>query len=272
MFGRFLIFALNQLRTLLITVQRYAILRVVQRKSAIKTQFCVLKVLTTVFMTSEELKQWRKSLNVTQKEFAVLVGQGERTVQVWESGQGIPEEKADYLRVLVERNYAKLRVKKDAVPSIPHQKVETTDKHGSTSQVDAGEVVRVPLIPFEAQGGQLDGFARDGVTLAQCETVPTPFKGAQFAISVRGQSMSPAYPSGCVLFISKNIADWVEWGKVYVLDTENGVIVKQLAPSSLGNDFVCCKSFNDAPEFAPFDVPKSTIFGIYRVVGALIET
>ena len=134
------------------------------------------------------------------------------------------------------------------------------------------ETKRVPLIPFEARGGQLDGFARNGVTLAQCETVPTPFKGAQFAISVRGQSMSPAYPSGCVLFISKNIADWVEWGKVYVLDTENGVIVKQLAPSSLGNDFVCCKSFNDAPEFAPFDVPKSTIFGIYRVVGALIET
>lgn len=134
------------------------------------------------------------------------------------------------------------------------------------------ETKRVPLIPFEARGGQLDGFARNGVTLAQCETVPTPFKGAQFAISVRGQSMSPTYPSGCVLFISKNIADWVEWGKVYVLDTENGVIVKQLAPSSLGNDFVCCKSFNDAPEFAPFDVPKSTIFGIYRVVGALIET
>ena len=134
------------------------------------------------------------------------------------------------------------------------------------------ETKRVPLIPFEAQGGQLDGFANNGVTLAQCETVPTPFKGAQFAISVRGQSMSPTYPSGCVLFISKNIADWVEWGKVYVLDTENGVIVKQLAPSTLGEDFVCCKSFNDAPEFAPFNVPKASIFGIYRVVGALIET
>ena len=134
------------------------------------------------------------------------------------------------------------------------------------------ETKRVPLIPFEARGGQLDGFARNGVTLAQCETVPTPFKGAWFAISVRGQSMSPTYPSGCVLFISKNIADWVEWGKVYVLDTENGVIVKQLAPSTLGEDFVCCKSFNEAPEFAPFNVPKASIFGIYRVVGALIET
>ena len=147
-----------------------------------------------------------------------------------------------------------------------------TSAPAAPSSVQEEEDNRVPLIPFEAQGGQLDGFARNGVTLAQCETVPTPFKGAQFAISVRGQSMSPTYPSGCVLFISKNIADWVEWGKVYVLDTENGVIVKQLAPSTLGEDFVCCKSFNDVPEFAPFNVPKASIFGIYRVVGALIET
>lgn len=150
----------------------------------------------------------------------------------------------------------------------PKEKSAPAPSPSSTEEKTA----RVPLIPFEARGGQLDGFANNGVTLAQCETVPTPFKGAQYAISVRGQSMSPTYPSGCVLFISKNIADWVEWGKVYVLDTENGVIVKQLAPSTLGEDFVCCKSFNDAPEFAPFNVPKASIFGIYRVVGALIET
>lgn len=140
------------------------------------------------------------------------------------------------------------------------------------SSVQEEEVNRVPLIPFEAQGGNLDGFARNGVTLAQCDTVNSPFKGAQFAISVNGQSMYPNYPSGCLLFISKNMADWVEWGKVYVLDTENGIIVKQLVPSELGDEFVCCKSFNNAPEFAPFNVPKSTIFGVYRVVGALIQT
>lgn len=140
------------------------------------------------------------------------------------------------------------------------------------SSVQEEEDNRVPLIPFEAQGGNLDGFARNGVTLAQCDTINSPFKGAQFAISVNGQSMYPNYPSGCLLFISKNMADWVEWGKVYVLDTENGIVVKQLVPSELGDDFVCCKSFNNAPEFAPFNVPKSTIFGVYRVVGALIQT
>lgn len=147
-----------------------------------------------------------------------------------------------------------------------------TSAPATPSSVQEEDVNRVPLIPFEAQGGNLDGFARNGVTLAQCDTINSPFKGAQFAISVNGQSMYPNYPSGCLLFISKNMADWVEWGKVYVLDTENGIIVKQLVPSELGDDFVCCKSFNNAPEFAPFNVPKSTIFGVYRVVGALIQT
>lgn len=147
-----------------------------------------------------------------------------------------------------------------------------TSAPAAPSSVQEEDVNRVPLIPFEAQGGNLDGFARNGVTLAQCDTINSPFKGAQFAISVNGQSMYPNYPSGCLLFISKNMADWLEWGKVYVLDTENGIIVKQLVPSELGDDFVCCKSFNNAPEFAPFNVPKSTIFGVYRVVGALIQT
>lgn len=147
-----------------------------------------------------------------------------------------------------------------------------TSAPAAPSSLQEEEVNRVPLIPFEAQGGNLDGFARNGVTLAQCDTINSPFKGAQFAISVNGQSMYPNYPSGCLLFISKNMADWVEWGKVYVLDTENGIVVKQLVPSELGDDFVCCKSFNNAPEFAPFNVPKSTIFGVYRVVGALIQT
>ena len=147
-----------------------------------------------------------------------------------------------------------------------------TSAPAAPSSVQEEDGNRVPLIPFEAQGGNLDGFARNGVTLAQCDTINSPFKGAQFAISVNGQSMYPNYPSGCLLFISKNMADWVEWGKVYVLDTENGIVVKQLVPSELGDDFVCCKSFNNAPEFAPFNVPKSTIFGVYRVVGALIQT
>ena len=213
-------------------------------------------------------EQLSKMLDVSQPYISALVSGkkpfGKETAEKWQQTLGFS---AGWLLtgegpMLVHNSVNDLVNTSNASAPAPSPSPSSTEE----------KTARVPLIPFEARGGQLDGFARNGVTLAQCETVPTPFKGAQFAISVRGQSMSPTYPSGCVLFISKNIADWVEWGKVYVLDTENGVIVKQLAPSTLGEDFVCCKSFNDAPEFAPFNVPKASIFGIYRVVGALIET
>lgn len=213
-------------------------------------------------------EQLSKMLDVSQPYISALVSGkkpfGKETAEKWQQTLGFS---AGWLLtgegpMLVNNSVNDLVNTSNASAPAPSPSPSSTEE----------KTARVPLIPFEARGGQLDGFARNGVTLAQCETVPTPFKGAQYAISVRGQSMSPTYPSGCVLFISKNIADWVEWGKVYVLDTENGVIVKQLAPSTLGEDFVCCKSFNDAPEFAPFNVPKASIFGIYRVVGALIET
>lgn len=139
------------------------------------------------------------------------------------------------------------------------------------SSVQEEEVNRVPLIPFEAQGGSLDGFAPNGVTISQCETITSPFKNAALAIRVKGQSMSPIYPSGCMLFIVKNNGGWLDWGKVYVLDTDNGVIVKQLSPSQKGENFICCISFNNSPEYAPFDIPRASIYGIYRVLGAMTE-
>lgn len=139
------------------------------------------------------------------------------------------------------------------------------------SNIEEIKTYEIPLIPLDAIGGRLDGFAPNGVTISQCETITSPFKNAALAIRVKGQSMSPIYPSGCMLFIVKNNGGWLDWGKVYVLDTDNGVIVKQLSPSQKGEEYICCKSFNNSPEFAPFDIPHTSIYGIYRVLGAMTE-
>ena len=140
-----------------------------------------------------------------------------------------------------------------------------------SSNIEEIKSFEVPLLPLDAIGGRLDGFAPNGVTISQCETITSPFKNAALAIRVKGQSMSPIYPSGCMLFIVKNNGGWLDWGKVYVLDTDNGVIVKQLSPSQKGEEYICCKSFNNSPEFAPFDIPHTSIYGIYRVLGAMTE-
>lgn len=139
------------------------------------------------------------------------------------------------------------------------------------SNIEEIKSFEVPLLPLDAIGGRLDGFAPNGVTISQCETITSPFKNAALAIRVKGQSMSPIYPSGCMLFIVKNNGGWLDWGKVYVLDTDNGVIVKQLSPSQKGENFICCISFNNSPEYAPFDIPRASIYGIYRVLGAMTE-
>ena len=62
------------------------------------------------------------------------------------------------------------------------------------------KVTQVPLLPIEARGGSLGEYS-EGVLPYQCELIQSPIKGAQFAIQVAGDSMSPDYPSGCHVFI-----------------------------------------------------------------------
>lgn len=89
------------------------------------------------------------------------------------------------------------------------------------------------LLPMSAMGGSLTGFAEPGVLLQNCEAVVSPIENVDFAITVYGDSMAPEYPSGSRILIKKiNPNLFIDWGKVYVLDTPNGVIVKEVHESN----------------------------------------
>ena len=123
----------------------------------------------------------------------------------------------------------------------------------------------VPLLPIAAQGGSLDDFIVS-VKGSDCEFVISPIKGAEFAIPVCGDSMAPEYPNGSQILIKKiNESAFVEWGKVYVLDTCNGTVIKILVPSDK-EGCVRCISINKNPIYAPFDVDWSDVYGVYRVL------
>lgn len=125
------------------------------------------------------------------------------------------------------------------------------------------------LLPMSAMGGSLTGFAEPGVTLQNCEAVISPIENVDFAITVYGESMAPEYPSGSRILIKKINPDiFIDWGKVYVLDTPNGVIVKEIHKSK-DERYISCHSINPDPKFSPFEVPKSEIFGVYRVLMCL---
>lgn len=125
------------------------------------------------------------------------------------------------------------------------------------------------LLPMSVMGGSLAGLPTEGTMLEQCERVISPIKGVDFAISIYGESMYPEYPSGARVLIKRINPDiFIEWGKVYVLDTSNGVIIKEIHQSKR-EGFITCHSINPDPKFADFDVPMAEIYGMYRVLMCL---
>ncbi len=125
------------------------------------------------------------------------------------------------------------------------------------------ELTFVPLLPIAAQGGSLNDFVVS-VKDTDCEKVVSPIRGADFAITVAGDSMAPEFPSGAQILIKRiNERAFIDWGKTYVLDTCNGTVIKKVFPSG-DTGKVKCVSIN--PDYPPFEVGLEDIYGMYRVL------
>lgn len=195
----------------------------------------------------------RQKLGLSQKEFANKCGVHWRTVQNWEKNpDAIPPTTTQFLCNLIVEHDGVLK---------PQQYYG-----GDTEKQMAGEpqMFIVPLMPISAKGGTLDEFSRS-IMENDCEKVLSPIKGADFAITVCGDSMSPDYPSGCHILIKKiEERAFIDWGKVFVLDTVNGTIIKKLMPVSDDPSKIRCISIN--PEYPPYEISLEYVRGIYRVL------
>ena len=124
----------------------------------------------------------------------------------------------------------------------------------------------VLVIPTGARAGTLADFSIS-TEAYDCERMVTPIKGADYAIQVTGDSMSPEYPSGSVILIKKiNEKAFIEWGKTYVLDTENGAVIKNVRRTD-NPEVIECVSLN--PAYQPFTMETKYINGWYRVLMVL---
>jgi phage repressor protein C with HTH and peptisase S24 domain len=121
----------------------------------------------------------------------------------------------------------------------------------------------VLVIPTGARAGTLADFTTS-IAAYDCERIVTPIKGADYAIQVTGDSMSPEYPSGSMILIKKiNENAFIEWGKTYVLDTENGAVIKNIRKTD-NPGVIECVSTN--PAYQPFTIDTKFIHGWYRVL------
>ncbi len=128
----------------------------------------------------------------------------------------------------------------------------------------------IPLIPIEAVAGW-NGIDQEGVLIADCTHYQVPEfieAGAEYLIRVSGSSMYPKYSNGDIL-ACRRVPEitFFQWGKIYVIDSIQGAMVKRLFQCDTNPDNVLCKS--DNPNYPPFELPKSEIRSLSVVVGVV---
>jgi SOS-response transcriptional repressor LexA len=127
----------------------------------------------------------------------------------------------------------------------------------------------LPLIPYPAIGG----YTEDNWTalLNDCPlyAIPDIKTPADFLIKVGGDSMNPKYQEGDLL-ACKMIQEilFFQWGKTYVLDTSQGVMVKNIYEDTENKENILLVSENK-DKYPPFAIPRSDIRKIALVVGSI---
>lgn len=123
----------------------------------------------------------------------------------------------------------------------------------------------IPVLPVAAQAGTLSEFSQAVTQGMICERIVTPLRDGDFAIRIVGDSMEPEFQAGTLAIVKKiNEKAFIDWGKTFVLDTVNGIVIKRLFPAEQGADFVRCVSNN--PTYPPFEIEGQYILGFYRVL------
>ncbi len=126
---------------------------------------------------------------------------------------------------------------------------------------------QLPMLPFSAVAGFL-AENNSGFEKAEMFTVPAFLaKGADFLIRVEGDSMYPRYANGEILAV-RTIKDptFFQWGKVYVLSTHQGCIVKRLFPDPQNETAIVCHSEN-TENYPDYKITKDDIINVGVVVG-----
>ena len=125
----------------------------------------------------------------------------------------------------------------------------------------------IPLIPMEAMAGYAAGNYE--LSLDSERYVVPDFKNkADFLIRISGTSMSPKYFNGDIVACKKiPTKTFLQWGKVYVLDTIQGVLCKRVWPAEK-EGYIICRSDN-FEKYPDFEIAWKEVRALAIVVGTI---
>lgn len=220
--------------------------------------------------------------NGNKSQFASLLGIRPQTINSWISRDTFDTEliyakcvgvSADWL-LTGEGDMLKEQREKPAAISATPKHLSTGG--GSESSVAAlPEVFRntpgaIPLVSEKAVGG----FYNDHLNIKEHDVlayyVIPKFRhlAVDFMIEVFGDSMMPhLYPGDIIACSIIHTPQFIQWNKPHLIATrEQGLIVKRLRKSSMKD---CLLAVSDNKDYDPFDIPKSEIMGMARIVGVI---
>ena len=125
----------------------------------------------------------------------------------------------------------------------------------------------IPLIPINAMAGWGTGDLQ--VMGHECERYVVPMlKEAEFLIPVKGESMHPTYRSGDIVGCKRLLLSDVFYqpNKVYVLDTDQGAIIKRVKPLRGSKRLLI---ISDNNEYEPFELREDQVHSVALVVGLI---
>lgn len=143
--------------------------------------------------------------------------------------------------------------------------LDEENQHITKKKVEK-EIETRPRIPYDAAAGSLS-VALDGITIDHCEQLPVirAFAKYDFTIIAKGDSMLPEFHSGdelACLYVKDS--KFIQWGRVHVLDTSQGVVVKRIFK---GDDCFICRS--DNPNYPEFNIDGSELYNVALVIGVI---
>ena len=151
----------------------------------------------------------------------------------------------------------------------PEEFIEQVRRDNPKQPSKGKENEGIPLIPTNAMAGSLNGADYQFMPY-DVETyfvIPT-FAKSDFCIRVEGNSMEPTYYKGDIIACKYVPMSglWFQWGKVYVVATNQGVLVKHIEK---GHDQKHVTLVSDNPAYQPFEIPTSDIYSVAIINGLI---
>lgn len=187
-------------------------------------------------MTEIDVKEIRNSLNLTQNDFAKILGVDIKTVQNWEAGRKISAPKRAILMELSVRRKTE----------VPISKSPTGIPFYENLPVSAGQADLIHI----TQGEHPTGY------------ISLPGVSAIAAFPVVGCSMEPEIKPGDFIAVSPMTSlDSVDPDKTYMIITDDDRMIKHLLADPSDPSILWAHS----PNYPRFPIQKTAIKALYKI-------